>query len=237
MIYNGFDFEPWMDTRLITRTFMPSMKVTTQEVPYRQGERFANARFEPLSIIVRARWKASVGDDMAALRRVMVEKLACFEEAPLYVDDDRHLGIWYKAVLVNPGELDTLWYTGAAEFEFTAYDPIGYGEKRKATIGYNSNAWAGGSYEAWPVFTCTPGGNVSYLKLTNMDTGDYVQITRSLTSSSEVVIDMGNCKVLVDGASVAPDFESIFFPLKPGANNLRLSSGSGTAEWTDRYIG
>ena len=237
MIYNGFDFDPWFDTRLITRRFMPELDIETHDVPYVPGERFARAKMKPLVIRVKARWKAAPGDDMAVLRRVMVERLFCVGEAHLYIDDDRHLGLHYRAVLTNPGELETLWYTGAATLEFTAYDPIGYGAENKATVGYNTVLQVGGSYETWPVFTCVPGGSVSYLRLTNMDTGEYVQVTTALTAQRKVVVDMWNQKVTVDGLGVAPVFESLFFPLKPGANNLRLSSGSGVAVYEDRYVG
>lgn len=95
----------------------------------------------------------------------------------------------------------------------------------------------GGSYETRPVITCRPGGSVSFLKLTNMDTGEFVQINESLTSSSEVVIDMAKEQVTVGGQNHAVTYESDYFALQPGRNSLRLSSGTGTIEWTERHIG
>ena len=43
--------------------------------------------------------------------------------------------------------------------------------------------------------------------------------------------------VTVNGQTHAPTYESSFFPLLPGRNSLRLSSGTGTIEWTERHIG
>ena len=70
-----------------------------------------------------------------------------------------------------------------------------------------------------------------------MDTGEFVQINESLTSSSEVVIDMTKEQATVGGQNHAVTYESDFFALQPGRNNLRLSSGTGTIEWTERHIG
>lgn len=237
MIYNGFDFSPWFKTKLITRSLLPEYDVETQDIPYRPGERFMRAKLKPLAIKVLAEWKARPSDDMAALRRTMAARLVCLKEEPLYLDDERHLGLYYMALLTSPGELDTLWHTGSAELEFTAYDPIAYGATKRGSVGYSTVLTVGGSHETYPVITCKPGGSVSYLKLTNMDTGEFVQINESLNTSASVVIDMGEQLVTVNGQNHAVTYESDYFALQPGRNSLRLSSGTGTIEWTERHIG
>jgi predicted phage tail component-like protein len=237
VIYNGFDFSPWFKTKLITRSLLPEYEVETEDIPYRPGERFMRAKLKPLTITVRAEWRARPSDDMAALRRTMAARLVCLKEAPLVLDDERHLGLSYMAVLTSPGELDNLWHTGSAELEFTAYDPIAYGATKRGAVGYSTSLVVGGSYETRPVVTCKPGGSVSYIRLTNMDTGEYVQITAALTSSSTVVIDMAEEQVTINGANAAVTYESDYFALQPGRNSLRLSSGTGTIEWTERHIG
>lgn len=237
MIYNGFDFSPWFTTKLMTRSLLPGYAVETQDVPYRPGERFMRAKLKPLTITVSAKWKARPSDDMAALRRTMAARLLCLKEAPLHLDDERHLGLHYMAVLTSPGELDNLWHTGSAELEFTAYDPIAYGATRIGAVGYNTTLMVGGSCETKPVIRCKPGGSVSYLKLTNMDTGEFVQVTASLSSSIEVVFDMENEQTTVNGTNHSVDYDSDYFALQPGANSLRLSSGSGTIEYTERHVG
>lgn len=237
MIYNGFDFAPWFTTKLMTRSLLPEYSVETQDVPHRAGERFMRAKLKPLAITVRAEWRARPSDDMAALRRTMAARLLCLKEAPLHLDDERHLGLYYMAVLTSPGELDSLWHTGGADLEFTAYDPIAYGATRRGSVGYSTALVVGGTSETRPVVTCKPGGSVSHLKLTNMDTGEFVQINASLTSSSAVVIDMAEEQVTLGGQNHAVTYESDYFALRPGRNNLRLSSGTGTIAWIERHIG
>ena len=64
-----------------------------------------------------------------------------------------------------------------------------------------------------------------------------MQVTASLTSSTEVVFDMENEQATVNGENHAVTYDSDYFALQPGANSLRLSSGSGTIEYTERHVG
>lgn len=237
MIYNGFDFGPWFDTRLMTRSLLPDYDITTRTVPGTPGERFMRADLKPLSIDVTAAFRARPTDDMAAVRRLMASRLLCLKEADLWLDDERHLGLRYKAVLTSPGELDTLWHTGEATLTFTAYDPIAYGADAQATFSGTSSLQVGGTFRTYPVVTITPGGNISTLRLTNMDTGQYVQVDQAVSASTPVVIDMAAPQATVSGSAARVTFDSDFFSLEPGANTLRVSSGTAVARWTERYVG
>ena len=141
MIYNGFDFAPWFDTRLVTRSLLPEYEIATRDVPGQPGSRFMRAELKPLTIDVAAAWRARPADDMAALRRLMASRLLCLKEAELWLDDERHLGLRYMAVLTSPGALDTLWHTGEATLTFTAYDPVAVGAEGRATV---SGTWRAG---------------------------------------------------------------------------------------------
>jgi|GEM_PF-698842 len=237
MIYNGFDFAPWFDTRLVTRSLLPEYEIATRDVPGQPGSRFMRAELKPLTIDVAAAWRARPADDMAALRRLMASRLLCLKEAELWLDDERHLGLRYMAVLTSPGALDTLWHTGEATLTFTAYDPVAYGAEGRATVSGTSGVQAGGTFRTYPTVTVRPGGSTSALRLTNMGTGEFVQIDKAVTASSAVVIDMAAPQATVDGSPAPVTFESDFFPLEPGANSLKLSSGTATVQWTERYVG
>ena len=212
MIYNGFDFAPWFDTRLVTRSLLPEYEIATRDVPGQPGSRFMRAELKPLTIEVAAASRARPAAAMAALRR-------------------------YMAVLTSPGALDTLWHTGEATLTFTAYDPVAYGAEGRATVSGTSGVQVGGTFRTYPTVTVRPGGSTSALRLTNMGTGEFVQIDKAVTASSAVVIDMAAPQATVDGSPAPVTFESDFFPLEPGANSLKLSSGTATVQWTDRYVG
>ena len=216
MIYNGFDFAPWFDTRLVTRSLLPEYEIATRDVPGQPGSRFMRAELK---------------------RRLMASRLLCLKEAELWLDDERHLGLRYMAVLTSPGALDTLWHTGEATLTFTAYDPVAYGAEGRATVSGTSGVQVGGTFRTYPTVTVRPGGSTSALRLTNMGTGEFVQIDKAVTASSAVVIDMAAPQATVDGSPAPVTFESDFFPLEPGANSLKLSSGTATVQWTERYVG
>ena len=167
----------------------------------------------------------------------MASRLLCLKEAELWLDDERHLGLRYMAVLTSPGALDTLWHTGEATLTFTAYDPVAYGAEGRATVSGTSGVQVGGTFRTYPTVTVRPDGSTSALRLTNMGTGEFVQIDKAVTASSAVVIDMAAPQATVDGSPAPVTFESDFFPLEPGANSLKLSSGTATVQWTERYVG
>ena len=54
MIYNGFDFSPWFDTRLITRSLMPEYEVETEDLPGMPGAPFTGAYPQPLPVTLPA---------------------------------------------------------------------------------------------------------------------------------------------------------------------------------------
>ena len=114
---------------------------------------------------------------------------------------------------------------------------MAYGAEGRATVSGTSGVQVGGTFRTYPTVTVRPDGSTSALRLTNMGTGEFVQIDKAVTASSAVVIDMAAPQATVDGSPAPVTFESDFFPLEPGANSLKLSSGTATVQWTERYVG
>lgn len=232
MIFGGFDLTDWFNVSF-TRSISPSTTVAADTVPGKPGQLFRKASFDPIVFKIRLRWRASRHDNMPELRRMIAPILLANAPQPLILPDEPCLH--YMAIMTSQSELSNLWYTGSAELEFTAFDPIAYGRKRTATLSPSAVFDAGGTYKASPKVTAKPGGSVSYMKLTNETTGEFVQVTASLTSSSTVVFDMTEPSVRINGVNTKPIFESDFFDIN-GATTLRLSSGTGTVEWTERWL-
>lgn len=146
MIYNGFDFAPWFDTRLVTRSLLPEYEIATRDVPGQPGSRFMRAELKPLTIDVAAAWRARPADDMAALRRLMASRLLCLKEAELWLDDERHLGLRYMAVLTSPARSTRCGTPGEATLTFTGIRPRGLrGRGARNRVGTSACRWAGRS--------------------------------------------------------------------------------------------
>ena len=170
---------------------------------------------------------------LARLRREVAPVLMASEPRPLVLDDEPD--VHYMAIMTTQAALSNLWYTGTCDIEFTAYDPIAYGRDRETSLSPAATFEVGGTWPTEPIVTARPGGSVSFLRLTDNATGRFVQVTAALTSSSVVVFDMAAPNATVNGANAPVTFESDFFALEPGVASLRLSSGTGTVAWTERW--
>lgn len=232
MIFNGCDLSRWFSVTF-ERRISPELDVATRNVPGLPGAQFVRANPKPLVIPAKLRWRARCGASMAKLRREVAPVLMTERPAPLVLDDEPD--VHYLAMVTTQDRLSNLWYTGACDIEFTAFDPIAYGRRREASLSPAGTFEVGGTWPTDPVVTAKPAGSVSYLRLTDAGTGRFVQVTASLTSSSKVVFDMAAPQATVNGANAPVTFESDFFALAPGTASLRLSSGSGTVAWIERW--
>lgn len=233
MIFNGSDLSKWFSVSF-ERRISPELDVATRDVPGLPGARFVRAKVKPLVIPVKLRWKARPGTSMARLRREVAPVLMASEPRPLVLDDEPD--VHYMAIMTTQAALSNLWYTGTCDIEFTAYDPIAYGARRAADLSPAGSFEVGGTWQTDPVVTARPGGNVTYMRVTDETTGRFVQVSASLTSSSSVVFDMAAPRATVNGRNAAVTLNSDFFALEPGTASLRLSSGTGTVEWTERWL-
>ena len=232
MIFNGCDLSKWFSVSF-ERRISPELDVATRDVPGLAGARFVRAKVKPIVIPMKLRWRARPGASMARLRREVAPVLMASEPRPLVLDDEPD--VHYMAIMTTQAALSNLWYTGTCDIEFTAYDPIAYGRDRETSLSPAATFEVGGTWPTEPIVTARPGGSVSFLRLTDNATGRFVQVTAALTSSSVVVFDMAAPNATVNGANAPVTFESDFFALEPGVASLRLSSGTGTVAWTERW--
>ena len=234
MIFNGHDFSEYLRVNP-TRRMNPPMTDKTKTVPGRDGAVFMRSQLEPLTIPVHVRLNVrSHGHrQIAKLRRKLTAWLVTSQPEKLVLPDEPDL--YYMAKLTNSAELSNLWSTGAADLEFTAYDPIAYGAERTAPVGTSSVLDIGGTYETWPTFDLTA-SSASKIKVLNYGTGAFVATSANVASGAHVAIDMQNQTIRVNTNLAAIDLSSDFFALEPGRNTVRITGATGTASWIERWV-
>ncbi|GKV69859.1 hypothetical protein NCCP2716_23570 [Sporosarcina sp. NCCP-2716] len=80
-------------------------------------------------------------------------------------------------------------------------------------------------------------------KLTNLTTGEFIRIRRTLTASDVLVIDTEDSSVQLNGEDAFPwiDLSSAFWKLAIGSNDVQYTADAGqenatlTIEWQERY--
>jgi|LAHU01.1.fsa_nt_gb predicted phage tail component-like protein len=236
MRFNGHDLSEYLRINP-TRDIMPPYDVVTQDVPGGQGSIYIRTQLNARKIPVSARLALPpMGHRSVALIRHKLESMLMTDgPAPLYLDDEPD--IYYMAQLTSPGELTNLWYTGSADLEFTAYDPIAYGADRNKAVssGGTASFSVGGNSPTWPKFTGTATGAAVQVK--NVDTGQLVKTVNAITSGASVTVDMSEASpsVRVNGNLVPVAVTSDYFSLSPGTARVYVYGASGTLSWTERW--
>lgn len=217
-----------------TRSVGLASEDVTVTVPGRPGERFVRQELRPLTIPCHIRLRGSDPDHeaVAKLRRKLTAILVTEDVQPLVLPDEPTL--YYLAKLTTPGELDKLWHTGSADLEFTAYDPIAYGQEGDELLGNGTTmVFTEGTWETRPVIRLeADGGQVSVAN----------QLDQKLTIDAEceqgqaIVIDMEARTTTVDGeyAPIVLSTDS-YFPLQPGRNDITVTGAHGAVYWQERW--
>lgn len=232
MIFNGYDFSPYLTVNM-SRRIMPGTTLDTVEVPGKPGVLLRSNKLEPVTIPVTLRLKAGVDENIADLRHILAGMLYTERPEKLILPDDEER--YYMAVATGDTTLSKLWYTGVSEAEFYCADPLAYGKKGYISVP-SVDFTIGGTYETKPIITCHPAANTTFIKITNDKTGEFMQINRSFDGTETVVFDCEKEQATVNGINAAVVLASDFFALKPGVNALLRSSGTFKAEWRERWM-
>lgn len=235
MVYNGFDFGPYLRVNP-HRGILPPVSVTTDEVPGRAGARFRAARLGELTIEVDAELRAGRGDDIAELRHIIAHRLWSPEPAKLVLPDDPFR--YHMAVLDGESELDRLWGTGQATLTFRCPDPIAYGSDRSAALDGESEVWVGGSYPTPPTIEAVPAGKNLRVESATASAVIEVAAEGAFDGTKTLTIDCGagHCELAGLSADSRVTLASDYFELSPGANLIRIEGGAGTISWTERWL-
>lgn len=233
IVYDGVNLSDIFEIHDIHVPLLPPIEAVTQEMAERPGAYFQSRKVKTREITMKlglnARSRCPL--DIYHAWREHSGLLAKTEPKKLQLKEDRY--IW--AMLTGETGIENLGYRGVAELTFSCFDPFFYGEQRSVALSSGNNTGqVHGGVAAWPVFTVS--GASGTFTLENADTGDKVRVA-GLTASTVLRIDMANYRCTVNGNYKAADITvTDFWPLEPGEAHLRLSGGSGTMAYEERYL-
>lgn len=231
--FNDVNLSRWMRANP-TRRFAPTITAKTVEVPGADGGYFLSATMDPLTISVDVRLTGDNPDHRAVGldRRMIAAALITDEPKKLILPDEQQL--YYLAMLTNASELDTLWHTGGCTLEFTAYDPIAYGQEHTVELASGNNTVViGGTHKTYPVFELK--STNGYVKVTK-DNLDYVKLTATAAKDATVTIDTQNQVSRINTNNSAVDLESDYFSLEPGEHEITLENATGSLVYKERWV-
>ena len=225
MIYDGFDFEHWLDV-MPTKPIAAETEVSTISVPGLDGEIFDGMRRKALTIPVRVRLKKTWMAE-AELRHFLAPKLLKSEPKALVLPDDPVRE--YLAVLNGSSQLDRLWELGTTTLDFLCCDPVAYG--REVTVEVPDKVYVDGTYPTEPTFDLTTTATIVIVTYS----GGHIAIAEEVAVGASVVIDTANMTVTVNGSRADFTLGSDFPKLEPGDNLILVSGAEGTVTWRERW--
>lgn len=230
--FNGVDLSPWLLVTDVGRSIAPVLDVQRTEVPGMDGCLVSSARLSPLEVTVTACITRRAMADVSEARRAVAAALSSREPAPLRLPDEE--GTYLMAMYEGGARPERLMQCPDVELTFLCPDPVAYGQPRSEEVAGTRRIEAGGTYKAFPTVRCRPPKDSSW-QVTNVGTGEYVRVWADFTGSQEVVLDMGTERCTVDGADWPVDVSSDFFAIE-GTAELRVSGGTATFEWNERWL-
>lgn len=232
IVFNGHDLSSLVYCK-ISRPVMASVKATFEEVPGRHGETFKTVKREGYDLTVDMWIRTEHRREVAEARHKLAAMLWTDEPAPLFLPDDptRYL----MAIVSGSTDLDEITDDcPSCTVTFHIGDPDYRGQSRRIDISGSAAFAVGGSLPAAIKVTAKPGACSSW-RITNTDTGEFVEVVQTLTKDSTIRLDFATEKATVNSSIASLNIMSDFFEVKDRAH-LKISSGTAVIEWEERWL-
>ena len=230
--FGGYDLSRPLFCTDVKRLASPALRLKQTDVPGMDGCHVRTTGLDALEVFVGVAMRAVDVADVADARRELARALSGVDKRLVLPDEP---GRYLLATYEGGDKWSDDCRNPTATLTFLCSDPVAYGNARKASVG-TGGAYvdAGGTYRARPTVTCKPASG-SYWTFTNATTGAFVRVEASFTGSQTVVLDMARERCTVNGADHAVTLSSDFFAME-GVQQLKVSSGTATVEWEERWL-
>lgn len=171
--------------------------------------------------------------DIADARHKLAAMLWTDEPAPLYLPDDptRYLMAIVSGI-TDLGEITD--DCPGTSVTFHIGDPDYHGQRRRIEMTGSAAVSVGGTLPAHIKVTAKPSAGGAW-RITNTGTGEFVEIIQPLTADSIIRLDFSTEHATVNGSVAQLNIMSDFFEIKDRAH-IKISSGSATLEWEERWL-
>lgn len=233
IIYAGNDFSPICSAEVVEDAVC-GQEAEYARVPGRAGGEVVSTCIPPLDVRVRLFLDPGFDPDVVQLSemRHRLHAWLCVPGGGTLVLPDDPEREYRDALLIAASTWNRLFESGECEVTFTLFDPIAYGASR---VEREAAFDVGGTWRTYPEFRLVAAAGSS-LRVTDVSSGDYVEVDYGFAEGEAVVIDCAEERVWVnDGdARDCVSLGSDFFPLEPGGCTLAFS---GVTYFETRFRG
>lgn len=232
MKFNGYDFNELI-VEDVKRSFLtPSDFVTMETVNGRS--RFYRRNIISHSIEVEARIILDNEDEVRSIKDDLRKKLFTFEPQRLELPDEPNR---YNIAICQSENFEINRHTGFTTLTFHCFDPYLYDKESKTASITNGKVTLDnqGLSPTYATFKLKPSANK--VIITNQTTGEHLEITGRLSSVNGLMVDCENEQISLDNNNAMQllSFDSDFFKIQQGENEISVEGATGTIEWTERW--
>ena len=236
MIYDGFDFSPYLRVEDIGCSFMPKIDVETDKVDGMDGSVLRSVRLDEGEVKVKVRMvrpyeeEYGLAGGFEKLRRELSGRL--YRETPCKLVLKDVPDIYYMAVLSKDTDIENLVYTRTATLRFTCPDPVAFGmEHARRSDGGLIHCNVGGNWKTAPIIEVQTEAS----KATVYVDGNPLRALGSISGEHPLTFD---CAKHVTRKGEAPVMLSIFddYPdWKPGNHTVECEHPF-SVRWVERWL-
>lgn len=252
--FNGIDSRTLFPlTNSIQRPYLPPISVPSFKIPNRAGA-VAIQRNEVgiRDIEVEVTFMMDTWEDVRARVRQLAAFLIYTEDKPLIFSDEPNL-MYYARFNQEDTDLEEIAMMGRGTLNFTCFDPYAY-ELEETTftmpdLRIEDTVTNNGSTFVFPRFRIAPTLTTTYLKITNVTTGQFMYYNAAVPVGSALIIDHAKNQVYDEATEENLvrniTLDSQFFPLVTGENTILIQNqnadGSGVNQsalqifWRERF--
>ena len=161
----------------------------------------------------------------------------------LYTETDKELILRnkkkYKASIDGDTDISNLYTDGEVTLTFIASNPLAISlDKIEVEDIHNKTIINQGTYKTTGTITTTISSNVSNLKITLQNTGEYIYLEDNFKTDDVVEINLEDEFVKKNGNLIMDrlHFESDFFDIPIGEFTITISSGTGDLTYYERWL-
>ena len=231
MIFNGVKIDDYVKVEEIRKGFLPPVSSTFKEIPGRPGGKYIQNQLGNKVIEVDIRLIEEDKEELQRKVRTLAEIL--YTEEPKKLDTGEP-GKYDMAILDGEVNFETFLRTGKAILPFLCA-PLSYGDTKYLEIGGElRNA---GTYATTGIINVAVEES-DFLEVTLENTKEKIYIKHPFTTGDTVTIDLSEGTAYKNGVPITQDvyLESDFFDIPVGTFEISLSSGTGTIEFTERWL-
>lgn len=231
--YDGIALSDYFIIRGVDMPLFPAVDTLGLEVDGKPGAWFSSRKIGTREITVRLALLADDKDRIASMEEWLLVSQRIATDKPHKLELGN--GYWVNAIMTGNSEITRQATWSKADITFRCFDPYIYGETYEVPLKTGSNTiYVRGLCPTYPVYDVI--GSDGTVTLQDEDTGKQLTV-HGMVPDARLVMDMEQYRCTVRGYYKAADPSvSDFWPLNPGENHIKLTSGTGTLTYTERYL-